>query len=340
MNPICRAHSRIFRGFARVFTVRSAVLWTVFWLFMAANLIPWRTEPTTGYALYGLPVPYMMSGSDWPGLYGNSAFAWLPQMSNSIGPLSYEGVAFDILVAVGTLIAISRIKAWPEISFAIRRFRLRTMFVLVTIFAVAASLIAPHIESSFRKRRTTQFVTARGGGYGEGWQGPSVIRRLGMEGCFPGWRAITAITIKRRLTAEEFRQLCLILRENPQLEYLDLSASQLSDEELVELPEMPSLEFLDLSYNPINGTGLSKAHVTRSVKLLVLHKLKTEFTFPADANCPNVERLSLRESTLSDNSIEGIIHLRNLKLLDVFESGLSERAIEKLRQARPELIVR
>lgn len=146
------------------------------------------------------------------------------------------------------------------------------------------------------------------------------------------------------------------------IDTLNLSASNIDDDQVVYLNQMPNLKTLDLSSTRLTGRGLAKLKRLKELEslrfgsnsdyepmLLALQgseKLKTlslEFVDPPlseaeariIASCKNIERLDLETSLTSNEALQILSKLPKLNYLNVQSCLISSNAVENFKKLYP-----
>ena len=108
------------------------------------------------------------------------------------------------------------------------------------------------------------------------------------------------------------------LRILPRLKYIHLTKSQITDESLRIFGTMPQLNGLCLEENSFTDKGL--------VQRKDLHRLQELY-------------VGLGETNITDASVDSLMGLTNLKMLDLQKTKVTPEAVEKLKAAIPGLKV-
>jgi hypothetical protein len=121
------------------------------------------------------------------------------------------------------------------------------------------------------------------------------------------------------------------------LRQLHVQDSQLTDAGLESLQRLTNLEVLDLSGTRVSGPGL--ASLKRLTKLRALWLADTDVDSAGFAQLPwlpALETLHLEATKVDDRVVDRLLELPSLKFVAV---DLSESALERLRELRPDLVV-
>jgi hypothetical protein len=102
------------------------------------------------------------------------------------------------------------------------------------------------------------------------------------------------------------------LKSLPQLGWLQLGGSRISDAGLAELRHVPRLQFLVL-----NGTSITDEGVRHIVA------------------CSNLERLMLADTAITDESVKRLAKLKRLKYLSTGGTKITDEGVTALRKAFP-----
>jgi len=121
------------------------------------------------------------------------------------------------------------------------------------------------------------------------------------------------------------------------------SESPLNDDDLVALvPVAHHLVFIDLTQSKITDRGLGQLVEMKNLKRLTLEGVK-EITPEGIAQLKPLEKLTflnLVRVPLDDSLVDVLIGMENLREVYLYETGLSETAVSRLKTARPKMYVR
>lgn len=121
------------------------------------------------------------------------------------------------------------------------------------------------------------------------------------------------------------------------------SDSPLNDDDLVALvPVAHHLVFIDLTQSEITDRGLGQLVEMKKLKRLTLEGVK-EITPEGIAQLKSLENLTylnLIRVPLDDSLVDVLIGMENLREVFLYEAGLSESAISRLKTARPKMYVK
>jgi hypothetical protein len=121
------------------------------------------------------------------------------------------------------------------------------------------------------------------------------------------------------------------------------SESPLNDDDLVALvPMAHHLVLIDLTQSKITDRGLGQLVEMKNLKRLTLEGVK-EITPKGIAQLKPLENLiflNLVRVPLDDSLVDVLIGMENLREVYLFEAGLSESAISRLKTARPKMYVK
>ena len=116
----------------------------------------------------------------------------------------------------------------------------------------------------------------------------------------------------------------------------------IKDDDLSALaPVASQLVAIDLTQSKITDRGLGQLIEMKNLKRLTLEGVK-EITPDGIAKLKPLENLSslnLVRVPLDDSLVDVLIMMENLREVYLFETGLSETAISRLKTARPKLFV-
>jgi hypothetical protein len=255
------------------------------------------------------------------------------------------------------------------------QFSLRTLLVVVTLFAVFCSCYAARFRQAVSQRKAVEAIRRLGGRIyydyemelvGD-WYGvrldtdeeaekriaSPIGRLLGRDFYFPVACAIC--------TGPEFTDAIMgPLRSLTHLTKLDLTQTRVSDSGLKHLGEMPGLKFLILQGTPIGDDGLQCLNGMRHLQQLdlsgtnvtdkglqhtvVLTKLRelnlndTKITDAGLVHCMNLAELktiSLAGTDITDAGLANIKVLSRLRFIDLSRTRVTSAGIKDLQNALP-----
>jgi hypothetical protein len=102
------------------------------------------------------------------------------------------------------------------------------------------------------------------------------------------------------------------LQELPRLEWLDLNACNLANDDLKRLTTIRRLRSIQLETVPIDGRGL--AHL---------------------ADLPRLEELSLSQSRISDDTLDGLLQIRTLQCVGLQETRVTRQGMQRIAVELP-----
>jgi serine/threonine protein kinase/Leucine-rich repeat (LRR) protein len=122
------------------------------------------------------------------------------------------------------------------------------------------------------------------------------------------------------------------LQDMPALRSLRLAKLRLSDKALALLEGHAALEILDLSENRITGQGLSKLAAARGLKQLLMRNTNvSDLHLASLAQFPELEALDLAAGgNLTDAALPSIARLTNLKSLGLRGAKITDAALQEL----------
>ncbi len=115
------------------------------------------------------------------------------------------------------------------------------------------------------------------------------------------------------------------------LESLDLGYTNITDEGAKHLEKLQKLKRLSLKYCNIGDAGIESISKLKNLDLLNLkaNQMMTRRGFQLLASMPSLKELRMREADL-DEPISGLESSKNLKILDLRESKISDKTLSRL----------
>ena len=227
-----------------------------------------------------------------------------------------------------------------------RRFQysLRTLFVLVTAFAIIMSIIV----TPTRTQKIAQEIYDMQGSYGVKENGPTWFRKL-------FGRTITSLEGKRHngiigpfdslesVDLGFWRRPCDVHNEwldnlagQTSLQCLDLGLTHVSDDGIFRLHDLPHLRKLNLQRLAISDWSL--AHIATFTKLEELNlrytPISSRLIFCLDG-LPNLKVLTLDGTQIDDSAIPDLKCLRSLDILCLEETHITWTGVNELTSALP-----
>jgi hypothetical protein len=225
------------------------------------------------------------------------------------------------------------------------QYSLRTLMIVVTLFAVACSWFAVKMQQAKRQREAVEAIEKLGGriSYDYEWDSGSGYRITGAKPPGPTWlRKVLGDDFFCTVDFVDIHEVCLdpgmehlkklnylrwlalrgatddglkyIIKELNQLQYLSLWEKKFTNEGLERLNDMKKLQHIDLAL--IQTTNTSMEHLQK------LEQLKT---------------LDLRQTQITDNSLAHLKGLTQLKYLFLPIDLVTDAGVEKLQKALPNL---
>ncbi len=151
-------------------------------------------------------------------------------------------------------------------------------------------------------------------------------------------RPIIGIDCARRPVTDH--QLCRLLQQAPELDYLNLAHTRITDEALSELSRVPKLRGLCLE-----RTRVGDAALRRLAKLKNLDSLHLDGTNITDdglqclAELRSLRVLGLRDTAVGDAGLEWLGLLDSLETLDLRNTRVSEGGVNRLKSKLPGVII-
>ncbi len=198
------------------------------------------------------------------------------------------------------------------------RFRLRALFCVVTIAAIAAHCGAV----VYRRLAAEREIYAHGGRVYFDWQMDEYGKLTNVFRECKGWYRIS-------------RQLSLY-----RVRYIS-GGPTFDDGALAQLRAFPELEYLSAGYTLITDQGLEA--LARSGRMHEIKSLDLSYTKVTDrglphlAGFPALTRLGLDGTTITDAGVTTLGQLKNLRSLNVDETSVTASGIQAIQRANPRI---
>jgi hypothetical protein len=240
------------------------------------------------------------------------------------------------------------------------QFSLRTLLIIVTLFAIACSWFAVKMKQARTQREAVEKIRKWGKEINitYSWQAdpqtkphiPEWLRQLAGDDFFYYVYGLevrgTDLTSTDLLPLEELNQLQELslfmskipdyklahLKELPQLRKLDLNGTNTTDAGLVYLKGMTKLDLLYLGYDSITDNGLEQLKGLSNLRTLDL-----EGTNITDAGLVHLKRLTqlnklyLDETNITDEGLEKLKNLTKLEALNLDHTNITDAGLEKIK---------
>lgn len=161
------------------------------------------------------------------------------------------------------------------------------------------------------------------------------VRRLYSFGNSPGEPVTGADLADLPVTEQD---VALLVRQNPQLEWLNLTDTHVSDSQLKHVKGLRHLECLTLTRDPISNEGLQHLLALKNLKELGLHgTVISDEGLAAVSKIEDLEFLDVCGTAITDTGLRSLCRLHHLRQLDVTNTSVSRQAVEELMNSLPEL---
>lgn len=210
------------------------------------------------------------------------------------------------------------------------QFRLRTLLLVVTVFAVC---MAWYVSRAQRQRRTVAALRAMGGRvvYNADLRLPELApawlqRLLGDDYFF----SVSHLDLSRNTGVDD--ETLVHLDELAHLRSLDLGQTQVTDAGLGSLKGMSELESLKLEGIPITNEGLAHLAGLRKLHFLAIDSPQvTDQGLVSLKGMTKLRTLSLRRANLTDAGLEHLDGLRSVEYLYLSGSGITDGRLADLK---------
>ena len=151
----------------------------------------------------------------------------------------------------------------------------------------------------------------------------------------PGFPITDADLSGLPLTSADVR---VFLKHAPQVEWLNLSSTEVDDEILADLAAMPCLVRLSLSDTDVSDAGIRCLAMATHMELLLLDKTRiTDAGVASLKSMANLRWLSLRRTEITPGCLEALELFENLERLNLNHTAITGPQAQRLVQRRPRL---
>jgi Leucine-rich repeat (LRR) protein len=205
----------------------------------------------------------------------------------------------------------------PSTSKPFRRwfqYSLRTLLIVVTLFAFACSWFAVKLGQAKRQREAVEEFSKLGGTIAYDYQLDASTKQ-NKEPPSPAWL--------RKILGDDFFHTVvyahlendasmLYLKDLSEIRRLNLSGSEITDKGLEQLKDLPQLQNLCLVGTTVTDPGLEHLRGLTQLQVLALDGTK-----------------------VTDNVLEHLKELTQLKELGLYDTKVTDEGVKKLQQALP-----
>ena len=207
--------------------------------------------------------------------------------------------------------------------------------VVAVVYLVAASGVFVAIARQHRAVLCEFCQDAGGSLFAFDGTAARPLRRLYSFGNSPGEPVMGADLADMPMTEED---LIVLVRQHPQLEWLNLTDTHVSDSQLKRLTGLRHLECLTLTRDPISDEGLQPLLALRKLRDLGLAgTLITDDGLALLSKIEDLEHLDVCRTAITDTGLRSLCRLHHLRQLDVSKTAVSRQAVEELMNSLPEL---
>jgi hypothetical protein len=221
----------------------------------------------------------------------------------------------------------------PKLRLRWYQYSLRTLFVFVTLCAVACSWFATEYQRVQRRHRAFEQATEYAYTYGTGepeWYNRWLYDLVGDERCarveFLIFNSQSDVTDEDMKAVGQFEELL----------QLSVPSEAVSDRGLESIEGLTQLVDLGLSSPNITDAGLSHLKGMKELRRLHLGGCTiTDAGLEVLRGFSQLEYLDLAETGITDAGLERLQGLRHLEELDVTDTRVTAEGVKKLRRALP-----
>ncbi len=124
------------------------------------------------------------------------------------------------------------------------------------------------------------------------------------------------------------------------LKWLYCSASAITNEDLLLLRGCSVLQSLAIGYTRVDDDGVAWiAQNLDELQTLILSKQTTDAGVTALERLPKLKTLSVRDSAVTDRSLETFQRMKALRYVDVGFTKVSKAGMQRFREARPDVTI-
>lgn len=221
------------------------------------------------------------------------------------------------------------------------RWSLRVLLALVAVIAVGLGWVSYQMRVGYMHEETANFLQKHGGKVK--WKRyeriqnpnrpssvdremPAWIRSIGADPMF--WR-IDEVFLFDEMSPEELDEAVDHVCRLDRIRYLNCDNSEITEAQLARIVEEVEMELLFAYSAPIGGGPMPWL---RDTKLTHLKLSKTKFSDVAIDDLPlSLEKLSAHNTQITDQGLEKLVRLTNLKKLILRRTPTSREAIDELR---------
>jgi len=222
------------------------------------------------------------------------------------------------------------------------QFSLRSLLIFTMICAVACGLLGKRMEQKRKEREGVEAILRLGGTVRYDYQegngkppGPDWLRDLAGKDFFS---AVVEVRLlgNPKVTDAELAHL----EEMPQLQVLNIFATNVTDAGLSHLRRLSKLERLYLGNTRITDAGLINLQGLNRLQRISLWKTKvTDAGLEQVQELSNLRELYLHSTNVSDAGLAHLKGLNELERLDLAETRVTDAGVNELRKALPNCII-
>jgi Leucine-rich repeat (LRR) protein len=220
---------------------------------------------------------------------------------------------------------------WPKRRW--HQFSLRTLLVLVTLFAIPCSWLAVTIQQAKREEAAAAVILKSGATveWDGNPSGPTWLRKV------LGERFLGHVKVVNFLFAEVTDRTLEPLHDLSQLKELDLSFSSIADGVLVRLRGLPELRTLNFTDTDVTDADLEKLAALKQLEHLSLSGTSvTDVGLEELVGLNKLHTLSFSATKVPGTKLSGSEAqiMKQLKSIELRRARFTE-AVKKLQQALP-----
>jgi hypothetical protein len=201
------------------------------------------------------------------------------------------------------------------------QFSLRSLMIVVAVVAVPCAWLGHKIEQKRRQRDAIEAIRRIGGRVEFGYQLDSNGAQLAGDRQPPG-----ALWLRKLLGDDFFADV----------KSVDLSGTEVRDDDLQDLDELPDLEFLELNGTRITDAGLVHVDGLRRLRMLGLTSSAiSDGGLSHLRGLTRLEMLFIAYNPITDAGIEKLTCLKALGWLSVGDTEVTDEGVRQFKRAVP-----
>jgi hypothetical protein len=216
-------------------------------------------------------------------------------------------------------------RANPKLKLRWFQYSLRTLFVFITLFAIACSWLGVRLKQAREQRESLTAIRSIGAEvyyahqpveYQPHYSAILINPKSTSRPCGPLWL--------RKMLGEDFfdRVVFVAFRQNGT-----------KNASLAHLKNLTGIECVALSYTWVTDDGLIHLKGISSLRALFLDGVRiTDAGLARIRGLSNLENLNLMETKITDDGLQYLLAMPNLRILDLESTRITDAGLERLKQ--------